>query len=122
MNESEQAVPVGSIEVVKIQRDLQEKRSDAEKELEAREFAYSEMARTRGWELFKEEILKKIDTYRGVKNIDPATMSLANIGLRFMVGQSIADELQSLLDRIASAEQEVSTMVEIRKADKKKKK
>lgn len=121
MNESEQAIPVGSIEVVNIQKDIQATRSDAEKELEAREYAYSEMARTRGWELLKEEILKKIDTYRGVKNIDPATMSLANIGLRFMVGQSIAEELQHLLDRVAQAELEVSSRVETTKKAKKKK-
>jgi hypothetical protein len=105
--EDTQPVPIGSIEVAQISSEVEKRRGEIEKALDDQVYALSDLAYTRGWEALKAVLERKIQEYSTLTSVNVEEMSLANIGLRFMVSSAIAQELQSIVNRVENAKKSV---------------
>lgn len=101
--EAQQAVPVLSPEIEFIQNEIKSMQGDKPDEYTIREQLIAGLAQTDGWQELKKELQKRGENYRRLAGIDLSATDLHMIGLKFVVSDAIAGEIDYIVKRVELA-------------------
>jgi len=91
-----------SPDFIKFMKDVRTSR-ETDKEVDKRDQNFALMTELEGWKDFKNLASDRIERLKSLRDYDSAGRDLSELGLRFLVADIVADEIESLIRRVDQA-------------------
>lgn len=91
---------------------LNEDTQEEVKDIKNKDLALASLSENEGWKQLRGWLEQRRDDYKQMNHIDTSAMSLDEIGQKFVVASLVADEIDTILNRVDTTKAEVDRLVQ----------